>query len=110
MNKRKEILKELIEFRGEPSELIKQLSQFEWDSGAPLVKLELSHVIKVLQSYIDGGISKSQVENWANAIEVRDDIEFNKTVKDLIYTLANSEISDQEINQTWAKETVKKFT
>jgi Glu-tRNA(Gln) amidotransferase subunit E-like FAD-binding protein len=109
MDNRKKILRDLIECRGDPSELAGRLSQFSWDSNEALIKLELTHVVRVLQYYIDGKISKDQIEDWANALEVRDDVEFDEVSKDLISILANPELQRHKLSVNWAKEIISKY-
>ena len=92
MNKRIKILNWLLNFDKPIEEINKMLSEFPWDSEE-LVILELDHFNKVLSSYLSKRISKEDVEQWASAIECRDDIGFfnddNKTLLNLIHELAN---------------------
>lgn len=109
MDNRKEILKKLVEHPSETPELVRLLSQFGWDSTDTLIKLEMNRIVVVLQSYVDGILTKSQVEDWANAIEVRDDIELDEVSKNLIQDLANPELSAHEMNETWAKGIISEY-
>jgi len=91
IEKRVEILNWLLNFDKPIEEINKMLSEFPWDSKE-LVILEPTHINKVLSSYLSKNISEEDVEQWASAIECRDDIGFfndDKTLLNLIHELAN---------------------
>lgn len=108
MSNRKEILKNLIEYKGDPRELVGRLAQFGWDSDDELVRLEPVHIVNVLRAYVDGSISKDGMVEWANAIEGRDDIEFSDVTKNLVFILANPDLIDQDFSKSWVKEMIEK--
>ena len=86
------ILETLI--RGEKSapDLQILLGRFESDSK-PLVTLEVSHIGDMLRRFMSDQISRDDVEQWADLIEVRDDIAFDPTreseIRQAIHELAN---------------------
>ncbi|MCK4945423.1 MAG: hypothetical protein KAS59_04090 [Alphaproteobacteria bacterium] len=51
------------------------------------------NIISVLERYLHSELTAENVEDWANAVEIRDDIEFGikneETVLDAVYILAN---------------------
>ena len=101
LNKRLETLKNLATFSKFLDELSSDLSEFNWDyDGEPLV-VTSSQIAKVLQRYISGEIDAGEVEQWANMLECREDIEFEKNneeqLDNIIYCLANPEL-EGEIN------------
>jgi hypothetical protein len=69
------------------------LSLYEWDCIEPIIVLHLGDIISALRKYIEGGITEVDIENWANTIECREDIEYEEIHKDiiseLIHELAN---------------------
>lgn len=96
MNKRLETLKNLVSFSRPLGELLSDLSEFSWDyQGEPLVVTSFQ-IIEVLQRYIYGEIDTEEVEQWANMLECREDIEFEKSnekqLENVIYSLANPEL------------------
>jgi hypothetical protein len=85
-------LTQLIEGQGLLSELDAQLKLMPFDSE-PLVTLTASHIEEMLTRFANGAISDGHVEQWADLIEVRDDIAFDPDsetkVKQVIHELAN---------------------
>ncbi len=79
------------------ADLWKELAAFEWDSEAELVTVDPSDVSKMLEDYIAGRRSGSDVRAWAEAIEGRDDIGlaavYEEVLNDTIFELANPELS-----------------
>lgn len=96
MRSRKEILKDLVLLQGSIEVLEKELSQYPWDTEAPLLNVSENDFIDVLQRYIDNEIDFQILSNWANAIECRDDLEFtNEEMQEIIFELANPEINGE---------------
>lgn len=89
MSERKEILRKLIRLEGEFLPLVRRLRQLPWDSEESPVLLTRSNVVAVLDRYLVGGLSEDDLENWANEIEGREDIDFDEVSKDAIFELAN---------------------
>ena len=84
-------LNELINFTKPVSVATNELSAYEWDIDRPLVKLKVEHLTRVLAQYLSGALSAAQIQTWANAIEGREDIEFDpsSSVGLAIHELAN---------------------
>jgi len=89
---RKKTLQDLIEFRKKPSVMHAALSAFEWDCDEELVQMERRQIATVLQKYIAGETSDEEIEDWANLIEGRDDINYAE-VEDVLHVLANPAIT-----------------
>lgn len=93
---RKAALEDLIQLRGSVDDARKRLRPFGWDSAPDLVTLSAATVIDVLDRYLSGDLTAEQIEKWADAIEVRDDIAFpplfDTVMKELFFELANPEI------------------
>jgi len=90
---RKLLLKKLIRF-DDPVETMPQLLRpFGWDSDTILVILRREDIIFVLDRYLQSGLSALDVEQWANAIEGREDIGYEagygSSISATIHTLAN---------------------
>lgn len=75
-----------------------RLRKFSWDYEGNRIELSLAHVIGVLNKYIDGSLTASEVEDWAELIESRDDISFVKDsenwIAEMIYELANPYLTE----------------
>jgi len=57
-------------------ELRRELGNYGWDSEEELVSLTREHIISVLQRYLNGQLTEKEVEEWADALDMRDDIRF----------------------------------
>jgi hypothetical protein len=97
MNNRIQLLNSLLEFDKPPTEIVPALNSFSWDSKQPLITLQRQHIVNILQGYLNGKFSASDVENWANAIEGREDIaqedDFKDILNEVIFALANPLLS-----------------
>jgi hypothetical protein len=84
-------LEELLHFSRPVADVLSDLSAFGWDSDEELVILEAAHISTVLNRFLSGEISVTDVEDWANAIECREDIGLleGAPVADALDELAN---------------------
>ncbi len=96
---RKLCLEELLTYKKDIETLRINLSNFDWDSGEDLVTLKPSHIKVVLSRFAANEMSSSDIYEWANLIEFRDDVGFDPVsedkVKALIFELANPEITNE---------------
>lgn len=94
---REDLLKKLINLSGSVKDITNELDKYGWDPKDKLTLLTSQDVIQILQRYILEVIDNSVVEEWANAIECREDIYFEEKhqniIKQLIYELANPELT-----------------
>ncbi|MEY4729345.1 MAG: hypothetical protein RL020_503 [Pseudomonadota bacterium] len=94
---RKEVLENLIEFRRPLKEIGDMLAEHPWDSEVKLVILTPDHVINVLDRFIGGELTTSEIDQWANMIKFRDDIGFrgalSNQTKQAIWELANPDLT-----------------
>ena len=92
-DQRIEALRDLIELREPISVATSRLRFFPWDSDSALVTFSVNDLIRVIDGYLRGELSKTEVEEWAEAIEGRDDIGYESrtggTLKQIIFELAN---------------------
>jgi len=70
-----------------------ELSKFGWDYEGQPVLLSKAHVMALLNRFIADEISSDEVEEWANAIECREDIELDTAsgagIRNIMHELAN---------------------
>jgi hypothetical protein len=96
MNERAKLLEALLDCRTPAEELLRRLATYPWDSEV-LVHARPEHLLSVLRRFQAGSIGAAEVEEWANAIEMRDDIGFEaeseEVVRDVIHVLANPELA-----------------
>ena len=96
MRNRAKILKELALLQSDVKILKEELSQYPWDTEKPLFKINTADFSMVLKRSIINEINFETLTNWANAIECRDDLEFeNEKMQEIIFELANPEINGE---------------
>jgi hypothetical protein len=88
---RRVALKALVELDLSVSEALQHLASFPWESEYPLVRVRDFDVARVLRRYLEGDLSPDDCEDWANAIESREDLSFDREtlLKNVIFELAN---------------------
>lgn len=96
---RSKLLNELLNMNSPINDIYNELNKFSWDSEEELVSLTKKHIFKILKNYQQGIISAEEIEDWANAIENREDIGRENSYKDLIdeilYELANPYLTEK---------------
>ena len=94
---REEIIKNLLRNTSNISQSIVELKTIPWDCENPIADLNSSHVIGILNAFINGEISSQLVEDWANAVECRDDIQYNteSVVGEILNEIANPLLFEQ---------------
>ena len=98
MDERTDTLKALLSLNKPIEDINTTLSKFDWDSDE-LVVIEIDHIRQALKRYISGELNEAIIENWANAIECRDDVGLSEEAEDviaaLIHELANPELTQK---------------
>ena len=96
MDKRKQLLLELLSPHRPVPAIREELSKFQWDSETELVSLTRDHLKKLLGDFIGGHLIVSEVQMWAETIEGRDDIgmesERAELLKSIIFEMATQEL------------------
>lgn len=90
---RKKILLNLLEYSDSLENIMLSLRDLSWDfEGEPMI-IQKEHVINAINLFVNGKISKEDLERWANLIECRDDLISNEAdfpiIDKIIYQLAN---------------------
>ncbi|MBB5159621.1 hypothetical protein [Saccharopolyspora phatthalungensis] len=71
-------------------EAIAELRTFPWDCDEELVTLGPSELRTAIEKFLVGNLSAQELEDWANAVEGRDDIDFApEEMTDLVAEIAN---------------------
>jgi hypothetical protein len=98
-HERRTVLVNLICFSQPLAELEARLAQFPWDCDEPLVVLTTGHLRSVLDRFLAGEMTAEQVEEWANLIELRDDIDYTSTpvIQVAVFRLANPYLAGVDI-------------
>jgi hypothetical protein len=91
--RRKAILEELLALRSPLDESLGTLATLAWDSEAELATLDREHAVGLINRFLSGMVSSDDLEQWANAIEGRDDIAFvirdGHLLQESVFELAN---------------------
>ena len=92
-------LRDLIHLREPVADAARRLRAFPWDSDAELIVLGPVDLIHVLDLYLHGVLASTEVEEWAEAIEGRDDVGYESphgdTIKQIVFELANPLLTRQ---------------
>lgn len=86
---RTQLLQELVALTRSPRAIVDELASFTWDSTEELVAIRSEDLCAVLGRYLGGELSSDIVEEWANAVEMRDDLGYDSRVGGVIDELAN---------------------
>ncbi|MDB9418146.1 hypothetical protein PN487_16430 [Microcystis aeruginosa CS-556/03] len=80
------------------STILPILKTFPWDSSEAIITLKKEHLIDILDRYLNNALSATDLENWADAIECREDIAYEtdeeNLINDIIFDLANPTLND----------------
>ena len=98
MKTRQQHLNALVNLNQPLSTILPILKTLPWDSNQAIITLKKEHLIHILNQYLNHSLSATDLENWANAIECREDIiyetEDEDFINDIIFNLANPILSD----------------
>ena len=93
MKTRQQHLNALVNLNQPLSTILPILKTLPWDSNQAIITLKKEHLIHILNQYLNHSLSAIDLENWANAIECREDIiyetEGEDFINDIIFDLAN---------------------
>lgn len=80
MRSRKNILEDIIKYENPESLPIlrEELNGYPWDSEEVHAVLSRKSIVNILERFARGEITARQVEDWADALEIRDDVEFGE--------------------------------
>jgi hypothetical protein len=94
MRKRIDILKDLVSYTKDLSALKRELSYYSWDTEKSYLTITKHQLLNVLMKCIDQTITFQNLEDWADAIECRDDLDFeNEEIQEIIFELSSPEIN-----------------
>jgi len=100
---RRTLLDQLINNDESPSILINKLQANENEIDDAEVILTRSHIVNMIRKCLNNDISSGELEDWANAVEMRDGVEYeNGFEKQIAGSLF--ELSTPEINHPLTKE------
>lgn len=90
---RSQALYNLLEYNAPIEQLIDAVRMFKWDVDTSYAILTKKHLEDIFLRYLRNEITSNQLELWANAIEGREDIEYEigyvAAIEEAIFHLAN---------------------
>lgn len=108
----REILLDLIEVRLPLADAIAAVRELPWDSDIELALLERAHVITLLQRYLRHELTPADLEEWANAVEGREDIGLEPACEELeafVFETANPLLAEP-ISEENARRWLERFS
>ena len=107
---RSQLLQSLLKLDRPLDQILLPLNQLGWDSDEELATLHPQHLISILNRYLNGELSPVAVENWANAIECREDLDWeSEAISSLIHELANPLLT-RPLSEDTAREWLEQLT
>src|SRR5919204_27436 len=91
----------LLSFEVPVDDALAALQRYPWDCDE-LVTLTPEHISRVLRRFLAGELTARDVEQWAAAVECRDDVAMSELVKEVVFDLANPSLQG-ELNDDRAK-------
>jgi hypothetical protein len=108
MNERRDAVRSLLDFEEPVRRTLARLHPFGWDSDAALVDMERRHVRSVLERYLAGVLTSDDVEEWANAVEMRDDVGHEAAARPLLKE-AVDELANPTLNRRLSPTTAQEW-
>jgi hypothetical protein len=93
MRTRTQLLENLLNYSSSLEDIENQLKVYPWDTPKELVVLDSKKLSFLLERYLNKEITSSELEHWANLVEIREDIGFPEnektTLSSIVFELAN---------------------
>ena len=109
---RDELLQRLAEYELPVEPVLGELREYGWDAEEPVFTITRDHLLNILLRYLEGELTCSHVTDWADLIECRDDLDYEKGVEDAlrraVFELANPNLT-QPVTPNIARELRQKF-
>lgn len=72
-----------------------ELKTYPWDIPEALLSLDASDIVSILARFLQGDLTAEDVEQWADALETREDVECrDDQVKETLFELANPDLTE----------------
>lgn len=91
---RRELLDDLLNYKYSWPLLAEKIRGVPFSAPHSLVNAKPDHVTATLKRFLLSELSALDVEEWANIIEMREDIEFDEKTKEAIWELANPKLAE----------------
>ncbi len=91
-DERRALLTDLVELRRPVNEVMTMLRSYPWDVDDPLVQVRADDVVRVLRSFQSRLISSETVTEWADALELRDDVCIDENLSSFFVEASTPEV------------------
>ncbi len=110
MRNRVDILNDLVSFNGNLPALKDELSQYSWDTEEPYLVITRRQFLEILKKCLEQKITFQDLENWADSIECRDDLDFeDEELQEIVFEFSSPEING-EITKERLQEIIKNLS
>jgi hypothetical protein len=89
---RLDLVVRLVKCQGNIESIQRKLDDFPFDTE-PLVTLEGPDIMSVLERFLAGALSVADVEDWANALEGREDVGYDRDLAQTLFVLSTPAIN-----------------
>ncbi|MGI8310447.1 hypothetical protein [Saccharopolyspora sp. ASAGF58] len=87
---RRQAVSDLVLLRKTVPDAITEMRKYPWDCDEELITLGPTELRTAIEKFLAGALSAQELEDWANAVEGRDDIDFApEKMTDLVAEIAN---------------------
>ncbi|RJQ81374.1 hypothetical protein [Amycolatopsis panacis] len=90
-------LRDLVQRRVPVPQALAALTDFAWDSDTELVTLTRADAVRSLRDHLDGTLTDRDLQSWADALEVRDDIGrepgYEDQLTEFLFEIATPEVA-----------------
>ncbi|MCB9877501.1 MAG: hypothetical protein H6835_07870 [Planctomycetes bacterium] len=108
MTDRTQALRDLIECRPPVAAAAARVAEFPFASDRELIHLTPDHLVAVLHRFIRGELTSHDVETWADALELREDVGCPPELGDALFVLSSPEINGL-LTTTLATEMITRY-
>lgn len=105
---RRRILSDVLNFSYSWPVLAERLRSVPVSQDLPLVVVSPEHVVATLNKFLGGELTALDVEEWANILEMREDIGCSGDTKEAVWELANPLLT-QALNESGARRIISRL-
>ena len=84
---RLDLVKNVVEFNGDLNSYAKKLEKFPWDFDSEPVYLTKTILQTIVQRYLNRELKAQDIHQWAEFLELRDDVDYLEDHKDFLHTI-----------------------
>ena len=97
MNLRADLIAQIAKFQSDITSAKKEIQNYPWDCDNELYILTRSDILNVFERYLSGSIKTEELSSWADFLECRDDLGYEKgseeIIDKIIFWLGNPDIN-----------------